>query len=142
VVIANGDRGKTPLGSWQARLAVAVALVACLPLAGRTSAAEPLALLASSPADASAVVREAAGKAGVKSVGDELAGGRYVIRQILPDRLVLEERPTEGMPALEVWLFVADETGKSRMQRIESQVEGPQPPEVMVPIESEPGGSE
>jgi len=100
--------------------------------AGGASAAE-LAVVAISSGDRQAVVREAGEESRVRTVGDELSGGRYVIRKILADRVVLEERGAEGRPAAEVWVYLADASGRSRIERVEAVAEPPERPEVTVP---------
>jgi len=61
---------------------------------------------------------------------------------VLTDRVVLEERPSDGRPVREVWVYVAGEDGRSRVRRIERTIVEPLPP--AIPVERAVGseGSE
>ncbi len=77
-------------------------------------------MLAISPAEARVVLREGSSGPRLKNTGDELLGGRYVIRQLRTEYVVLEERAGDGRPALEVWVYKAGPDGKSRIRRLET----------------------
>jgi hypothetical protein len=110
------------------RARVACALLLWLPLAARAAAdLDQLVVLAVSPSDGRAVVREGGGAPAVKQVGDELLDGRYEIRALLGDGISLEERPGPpdpksghaALPAFDVHVYVVGPDGRSRVQRFE-----------------------
>lgn len=112
----------------------ALASLLAVPVADVASATNPIVtVLAIASADGEAVIRVDDGAAAVQRVGDELADGRFELRKVLTDRVVLEERPRDGHPVREVWVYVADEDGRSRVRRIERTIV--QPPLPVIPVE-------
>lgn len=86
---------------------------------------DELALLAVSPTDGKGAIRLSTGELRVVKVGDTIPGTQAVLRQVLPDRLVLIESVADdqsGEPASKrrVWLFKAKGPGqKSRVQTLD-----------------------
>jgi hypothetical protein len=90
---------------------------------------DELALLAVSPTDGKGAIRMPTGELRVVNVGDTLPGTQAVVREVLPDRLVLTESVADDAseePAMtrRVWLFKA--RGPDLRSRV--QVLDPTPP--------------
>ncbi len=82
------------------------------------AADEPgIAVQAVSVAEGRAVLSVGAQAPAVFQVGEELMEGRYVILKVLEDHVVLEERK-EGAQPEQVWIYVVDSKGVSRVQRL------------------------
>ena len=71
---------------------------------------QDVAVLSLSPLDGRAVVRTAKRELVVVRVGDELPESDARLRQVLPDRLVLEIAP-KGSPKKTIWLYRAEKPG-------------------------------
>jgi hypothetical protein len=61
-------------------------------------------ILALSPADARVVLKDEAGQVRILVPGDTLLGNDFTVRQVLADRLVLEEASADGSREM-IWLF-------------------------------------
>jgi len=82
---------------------------------------DELSVMALGPLDGQAVVKNADGKMSVLRTGDSIPGTNAVLRQVLTDKLVIEETiEREGQPAVKqtVWVFKAKAGAKSRVQRL------------------------
>jgi hypothetical protein len=97
-------------------------------------------LLALDATEQRAVLRDSTGATAVRGVGDSLDGDRFVVRKILGDRVVLEERGRDGAPAAEIWVYRADEQGRSRVERVDRTVADTPAPPVRVFRPAQPGG--
>lgn len=108
------------------------AAVLSLVIVGRPASGgqlEGLALLAVSPADGKGAIQLPTGELRVVKVGDTLPGTRAILREVLPDRLVLTEsvfddESEEPATKRRVWLFKA--RGPDLRSRV--QVLDPTPP--------------
>ncbi|MDJ0852192.1 MAG: hypothetical protein QNK04_27800 [Myxococcota bacterium] len=89
-------------------------------------------IVATAPSEGEAVIDD--GVLAVRKLGDEVADGRYVVKKILADRVVLELRGADGAPTSELWVYVADDTGTSRIERVETTPAPPERPDVTVPL--------
>lgn len=99
-----------------------LALLAGLGWAGQASAAlEDLTVMALGALDGRAVVKTTNGKMQVLKLGDAVPDSKAVVKQVLTDRLVVED-VIEGKPPRRetVWLYKA-KGGKSRIQRLDTQ---------------------
>jgi hypothetical protein len=89
----------------------------------------PVRVLAVSGADGRAVLAAGDEPAAVHGTGDELGGGRYVVRRIAVDHVVMEERE-EGRLPVEIWVYLANGKGVSRVVRLEGQGVGSSAPTI------------
>ena len=104
---------------------------------GLGKAEEPLArltVLALAPVTGQAVVQGPDGSLHLVRLGDQLQGTNAMLVQVLPDKLVLEERsPGTGQgPAQRlVWLYkAAQDGGPSRLVRLQREVPASERPAV------------
>ncbi len=103
-------------------LAGAVALLAGAVQAG----VDDLTVMALGPLDGRAVVKTADGKMLVLKTGDAVPDSRAIVKQILTNRLVVEETIAGSPPRQQtVWIHKAS-GGKSRVQRLDGQGPGRQ----------------
>lgn len=80
-------------------------------------------ILALSPAEARGVIIDEEGLARILVPGDALLNGEYQVRQILSDRLVLEDK-AKSQPNATTWLFKpGSEQSDPRVQRFEQEPE-------------------
>jgi len=112
------------------RLCCTVALLAGLVWGSQASAAlEDLTVMALGALDGRAVVKTADGKMQVLKLGDAVPDSKAVVKQVLTDRLVVEDVIDGKPPRREtVWLYKA-KGGKSRIQRLDAQ--GPAKPVIV-----------
>jgi len=102
---------------WLRLLACVAALAPCLPAAAGTESPE-LAVLAISALDGRAVVMEPGSAAALKSSGDTLLEGRYRIRSVRRDFVVVESADASARGGVEFWIHVAAADGKSEIRRV------------------------
>lgn len=109
-------------------LSLAALLVCAIPLTARSSGEPRVSVLAISLADGRAIVREGQDSPRVRTVGDELLEGRYVLRALRASYVVLEEVDPASRDSTEFWVYEADPKGRSRVRRLDRS--GGTPPRV------------
>ncbi|MEE9561765.1 MAG: hypothetical protein V3W50_01715 [Thermoanaerobaculia bacterium] len=121
---------------WVSRVvAVLFLLLLAVPSGGHEL--EAYTLLSVAPVDGKAVIQLPEGELQVLALGETVPGTNSIIRQVLPDRLVLDETVVgdEADDTTEwrtVWLFKAQAPGqKSRLQVLSRTA--PDEPEVLAP---------
>ncbi|MGL6161371.1 hypothetical protein [Microbulbifer sp.] len=72
-------------------------------------------------ADKKAVIKLPQEKVRLVAPGDSLVEGRYTVRQILGNRLVLQEQGSAGKAGDLLWVYVSREGEASRIQRLSSR---------------------
>ena len=121
--------------TWTRAVVLFTALLAPLFIAPlHASDLDQVSVMALGPLDGRAVIRGADGKLTVLKLGDIISGTNARVIQVLPDRLVLEDRiaKADSEPVLEtVWLYKADTSGRSEEKRF--SLDPPPQPTVEVP---------
>jgi len=99
-----------------------IALLFCTPaLAEDSPSLQGIKVITTAVADKKAVIKLPQEKVRLVAPGDSLVDGRYTVRQILGNRLVLQERGDAGKPGDLLWVYVSREGEASRVQRLSSR---------------------
>ena len=104
------------------KILLGVALLICMPvLAEESQSLQGIKVITTAVADKKAVIKLPEEKVRLVTPGDSLVDGRYTVRQILGNRLVLQERGSAGKAGDLLWIYVAKDSAESRIQRLSSK---------------------
>ena len=128
--IRGGDpQPATPLGLCQGRRMHPAVFLSLFLLGGAADEGlSHIEVLRLAPVDGRAVIRALSGELKVVRIGDLLPGTRVTLRQVLEDRLVLEDVSEETGERRTAWLYRVEKPGKkSRLLLLERKPPPPAP---------------
>ncbi|WP_413665081.1 hypothetical protein ACG1BZ_07620 [Microbulbifer sp. CNSA002] len=99
-----------------------IALLFCASvLAEEGQSLQGIKVITTAVADKKAVIKLPQEKVRLVAPGDTLVDDRYTVRQILGNRLVLQERGSADKAGDLLWIYVAKDSEESRIQRLSSK---------------------